>query len=402
MLITKQSWIRISLFNLFIVAFLGVLMRYKISFEFPLLHQKNIQHAHSHFAFAGWVTQTLFFLLVNYLDKRNLKINVFKRYKKLLLLNLICAYGMLISFTINGYDFISIFFSTASIFISFFFAIYFYKDLKVLNTNKIVTNWFKAALFYNIISSFGTFYLAYMMASKNFNQDLYLSSIYYYLHFQYNGWFILACFGLFFDYFKISSSKFLVLFQKITIWTCIPIYVLSLLWLKIPSSIYFISIIAISIQTIFWFLFLFKVKKNISLKKHFLNLILKFVLFSISIKFILQTLSTIPALSKFAFGTRPVIIAYLHLVLLAIITLSLLFLLADEFLLNNQKKIKISLTIFSSGVLLNETLLATQGFASIEYISIPFINEFLLIAAIILVVGAFLLYFFSKKSIAYD
>ncbi|BCY28347.1 hypothetical protein KK2020170_12150 [Flavobacterium okayamense] len=125
-------------------------------------------------------------------------------------------------------------------------------------------------------------------------------------------------------------------------------------------------------------------------------------MFSISIKFILQTLSTIPALSKFAFGTRPVIIAYLHLVLLAIITLSLLFLLADEFLLNNQKKIKISLTIFSSGVLLNETLLATQGFASIEYISIPFINEFLLIAAIILVVGAFLLYFFSKKSIAYD
>ncbi|WP_152378418.1 hypothetical protein [Flavobacterium haoranii] len=127
MLITKQSWIRISLFNLFIVAFLGVLMRYKISFEFPLLHQKNIQHAHSHFAFAGWVTQTLFFLLVNYLDKRNLKINVFKRYKKLLLLNLICAYGMLISFTTNGYDFISIFFSTASIFISFFLQFIFIK-----------------------------------------------------------------------------------------------------------------------------------------------------------------------------------------------------------------------------------------------------------------------------------
>lgn len=402
MLITKQSWVRILLFNLFIVAFLGFLMRYKISFEFPLLNQKNVQHAHSHFAFGGWVTQTLFFLLVNYLNKNKTGINFFKRYNKLLLLNLICAYGMLISFVIYGYNFISIIFSTSSIFVSFFFTMYYFRDLKTLNTNEIVSNWFKAALVYNVISSFGTFYLAYMMASKNFNQDLYLSSIYYYLHFQYNGWFTLACLGLFFDYLKIPSSIFLKLFQKITIWTCIPIYVLSLLWLKISIGIYAISIVAILIQTVFWFLFLFKTKKRISLKNHLLNLILKFILLSMSIKLILQSLSTIPALSKFAFGTRPVIIAYLHLVLLAIISLSLLFLLANEFLINNQKKIKTSLVIFVSGVLLNEILLATQGFVSIKYISIPFINEYLLTAAIILVAGAFLLYFFSKKSIAYD
>ena len=95
-------------------------MRYKISFEFPLLNQKNVQHAHSHFAFGGWVTQTLFFLLVNYLNKNKTGINFFKRYNKLLLLNLICAYGMLISFVIYGYNFISIIFSTSSIFVSFF------------------------------------------------------------------------------------------------------------------------------------------------------------------------------------------------------------------------------------------------------------------------------------------
>ncbi len=402
MLITKQSWVRILLFNLFIVAFLGFLMRYKISFEFPLLNQKNVQHAHSHFAFGGWVTQTLFFLLVNYLNKNKTEINFFKRYNKLLLLNLICSYGMLISFVIYGYNFISIIFSTSSIIISFFFAMYYFKDLKVLSTNKIVSNWFKAALVYNVISSFGTFYLAYMMASKNFNQDLYLSSIYYYLHFQYNGWFTLACLGLFFDYFKIPNSMFLKLFQKITIWTCIPAYALSILWLKIPIEIYAISIAAILIQTVFWFLFLFKTKKSISLKNHLLNLILKFILLSMSIKLILQSLSTIPALSKFAFGTRPVIIAYLHLVLLAIISLSLLFLLANEFLINNKKKIKTSLIIFVLGVLLNEILLATQGFASIKYISIPFINEYLLTASVFLVIGAFLLYFFSKKSVTYD
>ena len=402
MLVTKQAWIKFSLFNLFIVAFLGFLMRYKISFEFPLLNQKNVQHAHSHFAFAGWVTQTLFLLLVNYLAKNNIEINVFKRYNKLLLLNLICAYGMLVSFVISGYNSISIFFSTASIFISFIFTICFFKDLKHIGSDKIVTNWFKGALIYNVISSIGTFYLAYMMASKNFNQDLYLSSIYYYLHFQYNGWFTLACLGLFFDYFKIQDTTFSALFQKVTIWTCIPVYVLSLLWLKIPIGIYIISIAAILLQTIFWFLFLFKNKKTIHLKNHFLNHILKFILLSMGIKLVLQLLSSIPALSKFAFGTRPVIIAYLHLVLLAIISLSLLFLLAKEFLIYNQRKIKTCLIIFTSGVLLNEILLAIQGFTSVKYISIPFINEFLLAVAIILAAGAFLVYFFSKKRINYD
>ena len=48
-----NHWIKISLFSLLVVALLGVLMRYKIAFELPYLAQKNIQHAHSHFAFAG-------------------------------------------------------------------------------------------------------------------------------------------------------------------------------------------------------------------------------------------------------------------------------------------------------------------------------------------------------------
>ena len=47
-------WIRFSIFNLMLVALIGLLMRYKILFEFPLLDQKSLQHSHSHFAFAGW------------------------------------------------------------------------------------------------------------------------------------------------------------------------------------------------------------------------------------------------------------------------------------------------------------------------------------------------------------
>ena len=63
----KHKGLHISIFNLTIVAFLGVLMRYKIGFEFPFFDQKNIQHAHSHFAFTGWITRTLFVLMLLFL-----------------------------------------------------------------------------------------------------------------------------------------------------------------------------------------------------------------------------------------------------------------------------------------------------------------------------------------------
>ena len=50
-----SKWLRISLFNLMLVAFLGMILRYKILFSLPFLDQKHLLHAHSHFAFSGWV-----------------------------------------------------------------------------------------------------------------------------------------------------------------------------------------------------------------------------------------------------------------------------------------------------------------------------------------------------------
>ena len=191
-----KFWLKFSLINLCIVALVGVLMRYKIGFAFPYLEQKNLQHSHSHFAFSGWVSHTLMTVMIYYLQT---KIEIFngEKYKKIIVANLICSYGMLVFFIIQGYGLISILFSSASVFVSYFFAYQFNKDLKLLNPDLLSKKWFKAALFFNIISSFGTYYLAYIMITKKFVQEIYLSSVYYYLHFQYNGWFFFACMGLF-------------------------------------------------------------------------------------------------------------------------------------------------------------------------------------------------------------
>jgi len=405
MFFNSKFWLKFSLINLLIVALLGLLMRYKIGFEFPYLDQKHIQHSHSHFAFSGWLTHTLMVLMIVYLEKRakNIENRFFKKYNLLLTANLICAYGMLVFFIIQGYGLFSIIFSTASIVVACVFAYYFIKDLKLISDEDMSKNWFKVALFFNVISSLGTFALAYMMITKNILQNEYLASIYYYLHFQYNGWFFFACMGLLFSFLQLKLSE--NPFFKRTFWlfflACIPAYFLSTLWLDLPFWIYILTVIAAFIQVYTWFRFLIIIIKT---KRYFLEnipfflrFILLFVGFALSVKFLLQLGSTIPAISQLAFGFRPIVIAYLHLILLAIISLFLLFYVyANHFIFIN-KQIKIGLTIFTIGVLLNEIILAIQGIASFSYTPIPIANEMLFGAAIILVLGIGITTFHSIK-----
>ncbi len=403
----SKFWLKFSLLNLLIVALIGLLMRYKIGFEFPFFDQKHLQHSHSHFAFSGWISHTLMVLMIVFLENRttNIENRFLKKYNSIVTANLICAYGMLIFFIIQGYGLISIIFSTASIVVAIVFAYYFVKDLKLISDDDLSKNWFKAALFFNVISSFGTFALAYMMMTKNILQNEYLASIFYYLHFQYNGWFFFACMGLLFSFLNLKSSE--NPFFKRTFWlffvACIPAYFLSTLWLDLPIWIYIPTVIAAFIQVYTWFRFLIIIVKTrkefLKNLPFFLHYILLFVGFALSLKFLLQLGSTIPAISKLAFGFRPIVIAYLHLVLLAIISLFLLFYIYANRLKHFNKPVKIGLIVFSIGVLLNEIILAVQGIASFSYTIIPFANEMLFGAAIILVSGIGITAFYSIKKV---
>jgi hypothetical protein len=403
MKLNVKFWLKFSLLNLCIVALLGVLMRYKIGFEFPFFNQKNLQHSHSHFAFSGWVTHTLMTLMVYYLQTKIIGFSG-NKYRKLIIYNLICSFGMLIFFILQGYGAISIVFSTASIFISYVFAYQFIKDLKLVDNDFLSKKWFKAALFFNAISSLGTFYLAYMMVSKNVVQDLYLSSIYYYLHFQYNGWFFFGCMGLAFGFLNLKKSEHPFFETTIKLFTiaCIPAYFLSTLWLDLPLWLYVITVFAAIIQVFAWFKFLWvlmQIKKNLLLNyTRLLQYILVFICLALSIKLLLQLGSTVPFISQLAFGFRPIVIAYLHLILLAIITLFLLFYITANHLIFITRKLKIGILIFSIGVLLNEVVLAIQGVASFSYTVIPYVNEILFGIALILLFGiGFTAYFSFKK-----
>lgn len=400
---STQSFLRFSLINLLLVALLGLLMRYKIGFEFPFLDQKNLQHAHSHFAFTGWVGHTLMVLVINYF-KDNPAFD-FEKYRRILILNLIASYGMLIFFIIQGYGVFSITFSTLSMAVSFAFAHRFVTDLKYAKGNKTVRYWFKAATLFSVISAVGTLVLVYLMASHTVSERLYLSSIYYYLHFQYNGWFFFACMGLFYAYAGLAEQHrfYTTAFWIFTV-SCIPAYFLSTLWLDLPIGIYWLCVLAAVAQVYAWFrlLFIFISSRNMIIAHltPLLRGLLAFIAVAVSIKLLLQLGSTIPQMSQLAFGFRPIVIAYLHLVLLAIISLFLLFFIFANGLLPMNPTIKIGLVIFSIGVVTNEVILALQGAASLYYFPIPYVNEMLFGAAIILVTGIGIMVFSRPRKSA--
>jgi len=388
--------VKLSLFSLLLVSFLGVIMRYKIGFEFPFFDQKNLQHAHSHFAFSGWISQSLMLMMTIFLQK---KANGFSwnKYAGLLIANLAVAYGMFITFSIQGYGMFSIIFSTLSIIISFVFTIMFSGDLNSQAVKSTASKWFVAALIFNLISTFGTFALQYMMITKNIPQYSYLASVYWFLHFQYNGWFFFACMGLFIAFLNEYFPD--VVIPKIVflgfVISCVPAFGLSVLWMNLPVWIFVFIVAASVLQMYSWLLLLITLLKSKIFIGGQIPLAAKvlFVLVGISltIKLSLQLGSTIPSISKMAFGFRPIVIAYLHLVLLGIISVFLIAEMMAQRLISLNKTAIAGLIIFISGVYINEIVLAVQGISSLSYTVIPYANETLFALAVCMFSGLLLI-----------
>lgn len=385
-----KQWFKVSLLSLAIVALYGTLMRYKIAFNFPFFEQKNLLHAHSHFAFGGWISHLLFCGLTLVLN-RFIPDKKKKKYHLTIAANLLCSFGMLVFFTIQGYGAISIVFSTLSIFIAVLFSAYFIKDSRYFPAGHPSKLWGIAGLLFGMISSAGPFSLAYMLATQNFQHELYLTSVYYYLHFQYSGWFFFGAMAIAVAYLPAKTVQLKNYFRLFFV-TAFFTFFLSVLWIKLPMWLYAITTAAVLIQLGVWAVLLVKLKPILSALKpnypKWINLFFYVAVLALTIKFILQAVSVIPSLSQLVFGIRPIVIAYLHLVLLGVYSLFFIGYLFAEGFIQPSKTAKISAFLFLVGVFLNELLLAIQGFAAFSYVLIPYINEMLFGVAVLLLSSA--------------
>jgi hypothetical protein len=112
-----------------------------------------------------------------------------------------------------------------------------------------------------------------------------------------------------------------------------------------------------------------------------------FAAIALAIKLLLQGFSVIPTLNQTVFGFRPIVIGYLHLVFLGIVTLFILaYCIAANYITIRHTTTR-GIYIFTAGIIVNEILLMLQGVCDLFYTNVPFINEGLLIAAIIMLAG---------------
>lgn len=367
--------IKVAFFNFLLVAVLGVLLRFYLVQPIEGINYRYLIHAHSHLAFLGWVFMALFALLVYAFLPHHLSTD--RKYTILFLSLQLANFGMLFTFPFTGYALWSIIFSSLHAVVSIVFAVIYIKEIKrhYQPKNQVTYLFIKWSLILMIISNAGPFALGPVMAKGLGYSDIYYLLIYFYLHFQYNGWFTFAILGLLFWYIqekgiRLDTNKLKLIFY-FNLVAVFPAYVLSALWLK-PGEIWYVigawaAFLQISANFVL-LLLLWNCRKpwsNWLIEGKALMLI---TVASFTVKNLLQLLSSVPYLAEFALGNRNTIIAYLHLVLIGFVTFAILFLILKMGYFRSGLRLQIGLLMLIFGFIISELILILPDYNRLSLI----------------------------------
>jgi hypothetical protein len=363
----KSKWIDIAIFNLVVVALLGVVLRSKILFALPLINYNHLLEGHSHFTFGGWVTLVIMALMVYELLPAAFHKKII--YQWILAGIALSAWGTLITFFLEGYSTISIIFSLVFILLTYIFSIIFIRDIIKAKSGRPVLLLAISSMACLILSSAGTFIITYIYFTKSFEAFLYRDALFTYLHFQYNGFFSLAIFALLFNHLSKNitekTQKNMYRFSVVLCLSIIPSLFLSYLW-QDPKLVFRVIAIAGSLllllSCILFILFSGSSLSSYRQEKPVIRFLIFLSMSAFLLKLFLQCFTIFPVIGNAIFGNRPIIMGFLHLVFLGFVTLFILAFFAKTNLLDTTKaSTRIALITLAVAVIFNEALLIAQG-----------------------------------------
>lgn len=372
----------IALGYFLLVGLLGILLR--LFFVTPIgANFRFIVHAHSHIALLGWVYIGIVTLIYKMYYT---EVGLSKTYLRIFWFTNITVLGMLVTFPFQGYAFLSITFSTLFLIASYFLAWFFLKKIPVHYKAKNSYRCIRVSLIYLVISSIGPWAIGGVMATLGNTSIWYKLSIYFYLHFQYNAWFILALAGVFFYILEkagilISKKEFQRFFNLLNAGIILSLF-LSVLWVKPPAVFYILAAMGGVLQVVALYQF-FKItapgwsflKTQIS---PFIRLLLKISATFLIIKVFLQLLTAIPFFAELSFRYTDFVIGYLHLVFLGVISISLFAFLLNFSLIKFKKRF---FYIYFTGFILSEMLIFYKGAAM--WLGLAFFSDYFLLLVIV-------------------
>lgn len=353
----SKKLVATCLFNFLIASLLGLLLRYAFigNLEF---NYRFLTHTHSHIAMLGWVYLMLFTVFVHYFVPEKKRF-----YNRLFWVTQFAVIGMLFSFPFQGYAAISITFSTLHVICSYAFAFRIWKDLKVENTlaEKIV----KWSLAFMVLSTIGVWCLGPAVGLMGKASAFYQIAIQFFLHFQFNGWFLFAVIAVLFFQLQIHPSKNTKHFLQSLIAATFCSLALPVQWFAPHWSLFYINILGCVLQLTALICFL-KIIKNpfhtiISKHKKTVRLLYTFALSCFIMKLVLQVVSIVPEFSQTLINHKNFVIGFIHLMMLGVISGYLFAFLRFSNTLKPSICLNLGVYSFLIGFFLTELLLTYQG-----------------------------------------
>lgn len=395
-----RFFIHFSFFLFVITGLSGLWMRFLSVTPSDTTPYAHILHAHSHLAILGWALLgvfTIFFALFWTGIKR-------KRQAILLVSTLfVISLFMFLAFLYQGYGVFSIILSTLHIFAEYWGAVFIYKEMSAFTrVSKQGKLYLYGALFTLIISSIGPFSLGAIAANGLKDSDLFDMAIYFYLHFQYNGWLYLALIGLFVFILQKKRITHSPILLNAGFWvymvSLLPGYLLSVLWADLgPFAVKFATIGGVGQWIgVLFVLFAFKeIWKQLAGRYNKLAQTGLYIVFGLLFLKSTMELGLIsPSLAELIYDTRDIIIGYLHFTLLGFISIFIMLQLQMlERIYSRNAVAGLGFLVYFAGFVWNEGLLFYSGLA--HWLGLPVLpapNVALVGASLLLVIGIFFIW----------
>jgi hypothetical protein len=342
---------------------MGLLLRWMYVFPIEGVNFQFLMHGHSHVAMLGWVYMMLYCLIVySFVPKAAQQKRIFNR---LFWVTEVAVVGMMLDFPAHGYAFISILFSTLHIFCSYYFVRLIWKRARPASVPEKIM--LRTALLFMVFSTFGVWCLGPAVGLLGKASAFYQICIQYFLHFQFNGWFLFAVLALFFKQInlKIDEKKFRLHYTLFVIATVLTL-ALPVSWFLSNPIFYWLNAVGVVLQLVAVVLFIQHTKSQLTTFFRTLSSLQKtvygFALFSLVLKIGIQLVVLVPELAQMSHQIRNFVIGYIHLTMLGIITGFLFGLALQNDFLNTKNALhKWGIHVFLMGFLTTEILLFLQG-----------------------------------------
>lgn len=391
-----KKWIVICFGNFLIAALMGLLLRLQFVAPVANVNYQFLLHGHSHIAMLGWVYLALFALIYHFFIPKN-KENE-KKFNRLFWITEGAVIGMMIAFPLQGYAVFSIIFSTIHIFSSYYFVRLVWKNLE---TNLVPERYLiKTALFFMILSTCGIWCLGPAVGLLGKTSAFYQIAIQFFLHFQFNGWFIIAVLALLFHQMrvKVENTVFFSFYKWLIVGTVLT-FALPVSWFVSSPILTWINGVGVVVQLVAFVKLVLMLRAQFGIfyakLKEIEKTVYSFALLSLGLKVLVQLVVIFPDMALVSHQVRNFVIGFIHMIMLGVITGFLLgFLLNVRVINRNNRFSEYGIKIFLMGFILTEFLLFAQGGnLFFNWSIIPMYHQNLFLSSIWLVVGIIMIIF---------